>query len=228
MLIFSHRGYHVNTPENTLEAFEQAVAMGVDGIETDVRLSADALPVLFHDRLAPDGRDVASMSRQELSELVGYSVPTLDLALERWKDVIWNIEIKTPMAVDATLSVLNRYYRSRRCLVTSFRHDVVDQVSRRIDVQCGILVAHCPAGNVQLLNLLPHERIRTIVWSYEFVDPTLLQQAAAHGFTSFVYGLETENEHRRCLQMAVDGIITDHPEILIDRTPSLRARRPCL
>ena len=215
MLVLSHRGYHMNVPENTLAAFERAVAMGVDGIETDVRLSADGLPILFHDRRGPDGREVSSMSREELSKSVGYPVPTLDLALERWKDVLWNIEIKTPLVVDRALSVLGGYYRSRRCLVTSFRHDVVERVSRSLDVQCGILVAHCPSSQSHVLNLLPHEGIRTIVWYFEFVDSTLLQQAATHGLTSFVYGLETESEHQRCLQMAVDGVITDHPQFLI-------------
>src|SRR5258708_4377063 len=82
MLILSHRGYHETVPENTLEAFEQAVALGVDGIETDIRLSADGLPILFHDRTTSDGRSVAALSRAELSELVGYPVPTLGEALE--------------------------------------------------------------------------------------------------------------------------------------------------
>src|SRR5262249_3557646 len=50
MLILGHRGYHATVPENTLEAFAQALALGADGIETDIRLSADELPILFHDR----------------------------------------------------------------------------------------------------------------------------------------------------------------------------------
>lgn len=43
MLIFSHRGYHASAAANTYDAFAQAVALGVGGIETDVRLSADSL-----------------------------------------------------------------------------------------------------------------------------------------------------------------------------------------
>jgi glycerophosphoryl diester phosphodiesterase len=82
-------------------------------------------------------------------------------------------------------------------------------------VQCGILVAHCPSSHAHVLNLLPHVGIRTIVWSFEFVDAALLQQAATRGLTSFVYGLETESDHRRCLQMAIEGVITDHPQFLI-------------
>src|SRR5262249_55708072 len=68
-LAIAHRGLHgrgredrgggPEVPENSLAAFERAAAAGADGIETDVRLSRDGRPVLFHDRLAPGGRAVA-------------------------------------------------------------------------------------------------------------------------------------------------------------------------
>ena len=51
MLLLAHRGYHLSVPENTMAAFAAAVALGVDGIETDVRLSRDGLPVIIHDRV---------------------------------------------------------------------------------------------------------------------------------------------------------------------------------
>ena len=75
MLVLCHRGYHINAPENTIEAFKAAIERGVDGIETDIRLSADGIPILFHDRFVIDGREVSSLSHAELSKAVGYSVP---------------------------------------------------------------------------------------------------------------------------------------------------------
>ncbi len=56
----------------------EAIAADVDGIETDIRLSADGEPILFHDRLAPNGRAVAALSRIELQETTGHEIPTLD------------------------------------------------------------------------------------------------------------------------------------------------------
>jgi glycerophosphoryl diester phosphodiesterase len=216
MLIMSHRGYHFNRPENTLEAFEQAVEIGVDGIETDVRLSADGLPILFHDRIAPNGREVAYLTLGELSELVGYSVPTLDRALERLDDVLWNIEVKTPSAVDVTLSLVNQYYRSRRLMITSFWHNIVEQFSHFPGVECGLLIAHHPLSDFSLLDLLPDSsRVRTIVWDYEVLDPVVLRADGPSDIRHFVYGAESEEEHRRCRDMEVAGIITDHPEFLI-------------
>lgn len=49
-LIFAHRGANREAAENTRSAFERALAYPVDGIETDIQLSRDAIPVLWHDR----------------------------------------------------------------------------------------------------------------------------------------------------------------------------------
>ncbi len=48
MLLFAHRSYHIDAAENTLPAFHAAAKLGVAGIETDVRLSRDGLPVDHH------------------------------------------------------------------------------------------------------------------------------------------------------------------------------------
>jgi glycerophosphoryl diester phosphodiesterase len=216
MLIVSHRGYHANRPENTLEAFEQAVGIGIDGIETDVRLSADGLPILFHDRIAPNGREVAYLTQSELSELVGYSVPTLGQALERIGEVLWNIEVKTPSAVDITVSIVNQYHHSRRLMITSFWHNIVEEFTNFPGVECGLLIAHHPSSDSSLLDLLPSgDRVRTIVWDYEVLDPDVLCADGPSSIRHFVYGAESEEEHRRCVDMGVAGIITDHPEFLI-------------
>jgi glycerophosphoryl diester phosphodiesterase len=49
-LIIAHRGASARAPENTLAAFRRAIADGSDGVEFDVRLAADGVPVVFHDR----------------------------------------------------------------------------------------------------------------------------------------------------------------------------------
>ncbi|SFO36365.1 glycerophosphodiester phosphodiesterase [Nitrosospira briensis] len=81
MLVIAHRGYHTAVPENTLSAFEAAVMVGASGIETDVRISRDALPVLIHDRVTASGQAVADLTRREIEQNVGHEVPTLDEAL---------------------------------------------------------------------------------------------------------------------------------------------------
>lgn len=48
-LVVAHRGASALAPENTTAAFKLAQGLGADGIETDVRLTSDGVPVCFHD-----------------------------------------------------------------------------------------------------------------------------------------------------------------------------------
>ena len=120
-LIIGHRGASAVAPENTLAAFSHAFDGGADGIEFDVRLARDGVPVVIHDptlkRIAGDRRSVADMTSAELARTnVGswfnrtqprlarpeYSkefVPTLDQVFEilktsRDKDSIAYVELK--------------------------------------------------------------------------------------------------------------------------------------
>jgi glycerophosphoryl diester phosphodiesterase len=218
MLLLSHRGYHANAPENTLEAFEQAVAMGVDGIETDIRLSADGQAVLFHDRVSPHGREVASLSRQELSDAAGYRVPTVEEALAKLPGIFWNLEIKSRDAVEITKSIVNRVAPSTRLLITSFWHDVVEEFRRSTTVECGILIAQRSFADLGITHLLlDQKRIETIVWSFDVLDSDLIASAKQHGLRNFVYGAQTQKEHLQLMELRVDGIITDHPQFVLPK-----------
>ncbi|WP_269532174.1 glycerophosphodiester phosphodiesterase [Chitinimonas sp. BJYL2] len=213
MHLLAHRGYHAKLPENTLTAFASAVEVGFEGIETDVRVSADNEPVLFHDRVAPNGVAVAALTRKQLSEVCGYTVPTLTEALDALPGIWWNIEIKTPAAASLALPILSDYDSSHRLLVTSFRHDVVLAAAEMLASDCGLLNAHRPAALSTLLHAaLPHPNLRTLVWDCEIVDPDILRQANALGFRNAVYGAKTLYEHQLMQELGVHTLITDYPQ----------------
>src|ERR1051325_6829839 len=71
-LIIGHRGASYVAPENTLGSFTRALADGADGIEFDVRLSRDQIPVVIHDetlkRTAGLNRDVCALTAAELHQ----------------------------------------------------------------------------------------------------------------------------------------------------------------
>ncbi|HJY30653.1 MAG TPA: glycerophosphodiester phosphodiesterase family protein, partial [Pyrinomonadaceae bacterium] len=72
-LIIGHRGASAVAPENTMAAFREAIAVGADGIEFDVRLASDGVPVVIHDstlrRTGGVNQRVADLSWQELSKV---------------------------------------------------------------------------------------------------------------------------------------------------------------
>jgi glycerophosphoryl diester phosphodiesterase len=88
-LIYGHRGARGERAENTVEGFRHAKSVGVDGIETDIALTADLVPVLHHDPELADGRLIRDLDFAALS-----GIPGLAEAL-RAVDTDWLLEIKT-------------------------------------------------------------------------------------------------------------------------------------
>jgi glycerophosphoryl diester phosphodiesterase len=83
VLLLAHRGDHRRAPENTLAAFRAAVALpGVDGVELDVRASADGVAIVLHDASLRrvQGRRIRA-ARLTAAALAGHGVPTLEDAL---------------------------------------------------------------------------------------------------------------------------------------------------
>lgn len=214
MLILAHRGYHAAVAENTLEAFEAAIMAGVNGIETDVRMSRDGVPVLVHDRVMATGQAVSDLAHREIEGVLGYKIPTLDEALAHFPDILWNIEIKTLDRLSTVFGVLEKYQTRHRIIVSSFRHDLIAICASSLKLNCGLLVAHRPQTLDSLLadsDCDGNARINHLVWDYNVLDQVLLAQAAASGFRNFVYGPITRAEHEECRQLGVDGVITDYP-----------------
>jgi len=87
--VFAHRGLHISERENTLAAFRAALALGVDGVELDVRRTRDGVLVVHHDPTV-DSLAIAQNTRSALP----HYVPTLVEALESLEDVAVNVEIK--------------------------------------------------------------------------------------------------------------------------------------
>ena len=215
-----------DAPENTLAAFDAAVKLGVDGIETDVRLSRDGLPVIIHDRVTPRKRAVADLTRREIEDDVGHPVAVLPEILDAFPDVLWNIEIKNPEAWPAASRVLAQFQSRRRLFVTSFRHDVVMRCADELAVDCGLLVAHRPLDAAAMIaGCAGHPRIKGVVWDYNIVDAGALGAVSAAGWSNYVYGAVTAAEHQRCAALGLAGLITDYPLHLLSRQDAKAAKK---
>ena len=138
MLVLAHRGYHAELPENTLVAFEAAVALGADGIETDVQVTRDGVPVLFHDTTIR-GQPVAGFTHAELCRLSQHEVAHARQRARRvartfsgtWKSRCRRIRSRSGPSC-------GKYREKRRLLVSSFWHPVAVQAGRELGVDCGL------------------------------------------------------------------------------------------
>jgi glycerophosphoryl diester phosphodiesterase len=123
-LAFGHRGASAHAGDNTIEAFELAVAHGADGVELDVRFTADDVVVLNHNA---DIGEMGPLIHHDFAAVRARhpEIPTLDEALAVLADLVINVEIKnSPMDAD--------YDPGHRMAVVVARwvsrHDIHDRV----------------------------------------------------------------------------------------------------
>jgi glycerophosphoryl diester phosphodiesterase len=141
-LVFAHRGGAKLAPENTMLAFERGLAYGSDGLELDVHLSRDGVPVVIHDRTldrTTDGTgEVSAHTAGQLARVdAGYrfaadggfpfrgqgaGVPTLEEVLRAFPDARVIVEMKQAVAelARAVIGVLHRTAAVERACVGSF------------------------------------------------------------------------------------------------------------
>ncbi|MEO7555155.1 MAG: glycerophosphodiester phosphodiesterase [Acidimicrobiales bacterium] len=102
---FAHRGARAHAPENTLESFRLALRLGATGLESDVWLTADGVPVLDHDGVVGTRlrrRRISDVDRAQLPP----HVPSLEeLYAEVGAEFALSLDVKEPAALDATVSV---------------------------------------------------------------------------------------------------------------------------
>lgn len=118
----AHRGAGALAPENSLLAFAMAAELGVDAIETDVRLTADGLPAIIHDStLARTHGHKAQVATTTMAELQALGVPPLSIMLDAFAanfDVIIDLKEKSAGLADAVGRVAAMSGRAERCYAT--------------------------------------------------------------------------------------------------------------
>lgn len=244
--IQAHRGGAELAPENTMAAFDRAVELGV-GFELDVMLSADGVPVVFHDdaldRLTNGEGPLAAQDLQLLRGLdaglhfdeafVGERIPTLDEVLARHgHDVVINIEIKSTKGADnealAREVVRTVHHRGLqdRVLVTSFSPFLLEAIRREDpELARGQIYSRFEGAKslrwiekVLLRNLAFNRRALPDVLSVHesMVDARYLRKMHRRGYRVFAWTVDDPARMRELIELGVDGIITDRPDLLLE------------
>lgn len=226
-LVIAHRGAcgpaaPSGTVENTLEAYEAAIALGADMIELDVRRTRDGHLIAFHDARV---KTVPTSSlRYDALRIKGARTrpPLLRDVLALTKDrIALNLEIKEAGYVEDTVALL-RPFGLERCLLTSFLDDVVLEAKAHAqELRTGLLIAtgvrraltvRLPAAKADCLGL--HRRL---------ADATTLARATAAGVPCVIWTVNAPRAIDRYLaHPAVEGVVTDRPALALERRARLR------
>ena len=194
-LVIAHRGASWDAPENTLAAFELAIAQGADYVEFDVRRSGDAELVVAHDAVrGPRPAGVHTLD-EVLAALVGRS----GLA----------IEIKEDRATERTLATLGAHaVGPDAVLMLSFHARALETIRRlRADLRT---VLH--------LRRRADPAIASHFWGVGLEDGAAKRQvvARAHalGLATTVFTVNDPVRMQRLVDLGVAGIFTDRPAVL--------------
>jgi glycerophosphoryl diester phosphodiesterase len=231
---FAHRGGTSAAPENTLPAFEHAVDLGYRYLETDVHLSSDGVVMAFHD---PDLRrtcgvdgTIADMTADELGDVrvEGRApIPTMTELLERFPDVRFNIDCKSDAAAGPLAALVRRFDALDRVCLGAFSHARLTKL--RTLLGPGLLSCTSPQ-EVATLRLAGRvtgfaQRVAQVPVRYgapsgprgvTVVTPRFVRNAHRRGIAVHVWTVDDPDEMHRLLDLGVDGIMTDRPEILRD------------
>jgi len=236
-LLIAHRGDSAGCPENTLAAFRSALATSVDGIELDVRLSRDGVPMVSHDAtLARFGGGRLPVSAQTAEELrrhdigawfhrrfAGERVPMLDEVLALTRGAITCIELKAGggmraehrrRLVAAVVAAIAHRQAVRRVFVLCFEGETLAEVARQAPHVAR--VRNCERLPSDLDRWLDHQRgLTAACFDRRVLTSTVVATCHRRGLMVFSWTANDAAALRRLRALEVDGVLSDRPSWLV-------------
>ena len=233
-LNFAHRGASTIAPENTLTAFRKALEAGADGLEFDVQLSKDGVPVVIHDekldRTTSGSGLVKDYTLTELqtfdagswysSEFTGLAIPTLDQLFDEFlvSDLLFNIELKSgivlyPGIEEAVLKSICDRNLEERVIISSFNHySLVTCRELNPEVRIGILYV---AGLYEPWNYAKALGCYSVhPLFYHLQHPEIVIGFREHNLPVYAWTVNETAYMELMVAGGIEAIITDRPQDL--------------
>jgi glycerophosphoryl diester phosphodiesterase len=229
-LIIAHRGASAEAPENTLAAFRRALALGVDGLELDVRVTRDGVPVVYHDatlaRLTGRRGRIVQLTLGALREfrVRGEGIPTLAevLALVR-HPVVVQIELKRGTPVAPVVAAVRRARAEERVVLASFEPDLVT-AARALAPRIPRMLIHddrwgrlssSPARARLLAGILAGLGAGGVSLDHRAISsPRFVAVLKSRGFCVWCWTVDDPCAMLRLAHWGVDAILTNDPALL--------------
>ncbi|MBV6401164.1 MAG: Glycerophosphodiester phosphodiesterase [Anaerolineales bacterium] len=231
-VIFAHRGASAYAPENTLAAFELAVAQGADAIELDVKLSSDGHAVVIHDDTVDRTTDgvgrVKELTLAELRSLDagasfsekyrGEKIPLLEEVFEAvGRRSFINVELtnydnKKDHLVETVCMLVKKFNLQQRILFSSFHAKNLAKARGLMPgAPRGLLAVNDYRGIWQRSFMFAFGDYHALHPYLENTSPQQVQRVHRMKRRVHVWTVNAEEEMRRLFRWGVDGIFTDDP-----------------
>jgi glycerophosphoryl diester phosphodiesterase len=214
VLIYAHRGASQSFPENSLEAFAEAVRLGIPGAELDLHATSDGVPVVIHDaslnRTAGIDADVAKIPFSRLRELAPF-VPRFAEVLDLVGDTLhFDLEVKQPGIEAIVLETLANYPKARWS-ISSFDWTILD-VFREHDRLADLWLLS-QAMSQDLI-----DRAREIGGSAAalfapLITKAVIQSAHDAGLKVMAWTVNDPARARELVRLGLDMLCTDAPHL---------------
>ena len=231
LAVMAHRGGSLEAPENTLESFKYALDIGSDIIETDIQLSSDGIPYIFHDddlkRIPGIEKNFNQLLASEIDELNIFDdckIPTLEETLKQFPNTRFQIDFKTDEVVDPAIEIINKLPHIKKNLcVASFSSQRLQKIKSKLsDVTYSI-------GPHEVLKLLlkslgvyrgeiSGDCLQIPIYRYgiKIVTRRFVDFCKREDIKISVWTINSIEEMDYLIDLDVDGIITDRPKALIN------------
>ena len=241
ILVAAHRGGAALWPENSLLAFRQALALGVDALEFDLHMTADGEVVVLHDptldRTSTAKGPVRALSLADLApvrlkardgmvtdERVSTFAQVLDLAASTSVELVPEIKIDaTGQRYDGIEEKVLALLRSRellaRATVQAFQAETIRRL-RELEPKARTMLL-VTRGDVERERVRPAEAVRraselgatALGMNHRLIDADVVSAARGAGIRLAAWTVNEEADIRRMIDLGVDMVMSDRPDL---------------
>lgn len=220
-LIIAHRGFKAEKPENTLEAFLNALGR-CDLVEFDVHFTKDYIPVLSHDDFFKVSEEEVKISNLFHKDINTKTLKKDILDLESFLDfakknsLYFNLEIKTidkkldnSRCIDIILKLLEKYKSKRYVCISSFEHEYLIKIQ---SIDKSIALCALDEKGKKRENLLSYiKKLNVISYNIDMsiYDKNLVKDLNDLGIEVMVFTINQKEEIEKLFEEGVKGIFTD-------------------
>ena len=244
VIVTGHRGAAGLAPENTLSAIRKGISLGVDRIEIDVQQTLDGVVIVMHDETVDRTTNGSGAVKQLTYEAIkqldadekfdpefkGEKVPSLEEALQTVNgqcDLV--IEIKKgndyyPEIIEHTIALIKKYDATEWCIVHSFNLNALIEVHQQLpELRLHRLFVAKLRGlpliyndSFDVLSVEKYPYIEEYSIMYLFANQNIIKQLHQHGKKVNVWTVDDKKHINRLINLGVDGIITDRPDLMVE------------